>query len=85
MVTQGDRCAKGAGSMGLTPLQKEEHQLPLSLPAHPNSPFALQHHSQLPDSETPAQDPTPSGRAGKQDGAPRGISDFSPASGLPKG
>lgn len=81
MVTQVDRCAKGAGSTGLTLPQKEELQLSrLSLPAHPNSPFASQHHSQLHDGETPAQakcHPTPSGRAGKQDGAPSRIPDFS--------
>lgn len=87
MVTQVDRCTKGAGSKGLTPPQKEELQLSrLSLPAHPNRPFASRHHSQLHDSETPAQAkcrPPPSGRAGKQDGTPSWIPDFSPAVGAP--
>lgn len=81
MVTQVDRCVKGAGSIGLTLPQKEELQLSrLSLAAHPNSPLASQHHSPLHDSETPAQakcHPTPSGRAAKQDGAPGWIRDFS--------
>lgn len=88
MVTLVDRCVRGSGTIGLTLPQKEELQLSrFSLPAHPNSPFASQHHSQLHDSETPAQakcHPKPSGRAGKQDGAPSWIPDFSPALGAPK-
>ena len=82
-VTQVDRCTKGAGLMGLTLPQKQKLQLGrLPRPAHPNSPLALQHHSQLCDRETPAQAkclPTPSDRAEKQEEAPRGAPNFSPA------
>lgn len=59
----------------------------ISPPSHPNSPFALQHHSQLHDSETPAQAKchlTPSGRARKQDGTLGRIPDFSPTFRAPK-
>ena len=69
--------------MGLTLPQKQKLQLGrLPRPAHPNSPLALQHHSQLCDRETPAQAkclPTPSDRAEKQEEAPRGAPNFSPA------
>lgn len=62
--------------MGLTLPQKQKLQLGrLPRPARPNSPLALQHHSQLCDRETPAQakcHPKPSDRAGKWEEAPRG-------------
>ena len=68
-LIQVDKCTKGAGLMGLTLPQKQKLQLGrLPRPARPNSPLALQHHSQLCDRETPAQakcHPKPSDRAGK--------------------